>query len=536
MINLKEYYLMGSSIEGHLKQPILDTSRFLLPVLAIWFLFITASGSKTLLPSVTPFLVTLVLLFGLTLVFHKTIFTIRFGWFELYASLLAVFGFIILLYGIAYGQQARGVVYLVKFLSLALFLLVFSRIEFSASGFFKILLFVFFANVVVLLFAIWQRDFRLAGTTLLLREGLGDRIFTTLNMGGMLWKTAFMALPGLVYLCLKSSNFMWWLAVFLATAVMGIDGSRTGLLFLALFLLIFLPAYWWKTGWQGKALVKISIMAVAVLGGLLLARPIAEQHITRQPLLQAIERAPGMAFGRFVGLFEKTKRNTVAGIVPANGQDTDAADQDQNVASSTIPVQVTSQAQELDSGIAEVKTPQIQHEPKPPLLTQPDGIELGGLSERQHEVQSSLSSAAQEVVVIHNDQIRLRMVTGAIEKIMQSPFFGGGIESTVVMTVGGPMVAHLSYLQVWGDYGLIGILLFVAIMLIPISGLLRRHFALLSQTTLTEKAGLLCAAVIVVSSVLYGFMHPLSSEFSEWAPYLIALCVTMTFSPARHLS
>lgn len=149
-----------------------NLNRWLLPVLALWFLFVTSSGSKTLLPSSTPFLVTIVLLVGLMLAFRQQVFSFRIDRLELpawYTISLLLFGLLILAYGFAYSAQTRGLIYFVKFLSIAIFFLVLLRIRLKADDFFKILLFVFLVNFLVLMFAIVKTDFQFAGSRLLLR-------------------------------------------------------------------------------------------------------------------------------------------------------------------------------------------------------------------------------------------------------------------------------------------------------------------------------------------------------------------------------
>ena len=329
-----------------------------------------------------------------------------------------------------------------------------------------------------------------------------------------------MVLPGLVYLYLRSSNFVWLLGALAAASVMGIDGSRTGLLFVALFLLSFLPLYWRATGWRAATLAKICLLGLVVISGLLIARPIAEQHITGKPLLGAVERVPELAFGRVVTIVENARKASPvaednssvinaenADTVEATGQTTDKSRSEtiSNQASTAISQKSGRVSPEETLNRSGVQTAKD-------LIVQPDDNASGVTSVNE--------------VATHNDQIRMRMITAGFEQIRSSPVWGGGIESSVVMTGGGPMVIHLSYLQVWGDYGLFGFLLFVIIMVLPLLILTKRVQALLTtRFSSIEQAGLLSALVVVLSYPLYGLLHPISNEFSEWAPMLMALAV-----------
>ena len=441
-------------------------NKSLLLIIALWFLFITSSGSKTIAPSITPFLITIVLLAALWMGFRKYISHYSFGLPEVYASALLMFGLLVLIYGFVYSDLISGSVYLVKFISLSVLFLFFFCLRLPSDCFFKVLWFVLLSNLLVLAFAIATKSFEVAGSPFLFQAGSGRRIYTVLNVAGMLWKTGFMVLPGLVYLYLRSSQIRWLFMSMAAAAIIGLDGSRTGTIFVFLFLLVFLPFYWRHRQWQFSTLLRASVLGLVVIGGLMFVRPIVDIYLSEEPAIASLDRIYERSFERFAGLID---------VAEEQGSSLNTTDQ--------------------------VKR----------------GVE-----------QSEITP------ITGNDKVRMAMITSGFEQVRRSPLFGSGIGATSVMTTAGPMVVHMTYLQVWGDYGLFGALLFTTLMSFPIWVIGRRaSFMRLHNLSLTEGAGLVCAVVIVVSYPLYGLLHPLSNEFSEWAPYLLAFGVILNTLPKR---
>ncbi len=132
------------------------------------------------------------------------------------------------------------------------------------------------------------------------------------------------------------------------------------------------------------------------------------------------------------------------------------------------------------------------------------------------------------------DPARMEMLQAAIAAVVEHPFTGGGIGSTRIDTEFGPMVVHVSYLQVWGDLGPLGAFSFAALAL----GWLTSARAIMRAARLAPSAleralyynGVFQLAVFAFAALF----HPLSTEWSEWLPYIIgvSLCTAARSSRA----
>lgn len=128
------------------------------------------------------------------------------------------------------------------------------------------------------------------------------------------------------------------------------------------------------------------------------------------------------------------------------------------------------------------------------------------------------------------DSARFMMLETAIDKIIRNPFIGGGAFTTVgIYEDGTSMVVHNTYLQFWGDFGLVGIigllfLYFSWLILIP-------EILYKIQVNRNSKENVLVAFSILVLCYfnLNGLFHPYSSEFSEWIIFMIPLTICYNF-------
>jgi len=128
------------------------------------------------------------------------------------------------------------------------------------------------------------------------------------------------------------------------------------------------------------------------------------------------------------------------------------------------------------------------------------------------------------------DPIRYSMYQVAIEKVISSPFLGSGAFSTIgTLEDTGGMVVHNTYLQAWGDFGILGLIgmcsiCFGWIVLIPY--LLKR---IQINYDIKENV-LICSSILMlIYFVLNGLFHPYSTEFSEWIMYIIPLTICYTY-------
>lgn len=135
--------------------------------------------------------------------------------------------------------------------------------------------------------------------------------------------------------------------------------------------------------------------------------------------------------------------------------------------------------------------------------------------------------AAQGLAPSQNDVTRKEMFLRAIHRIQQHPLWGGGTGSTAVATAAGAMYVHMTYLQIWGDYGLPALLCYLAALGAFVYAARAYVAAWRAGKVQRPEEGLLCV-FILLGYGLYGLFNPLSNEPSEWALYLLALAVLIT--------
>jgi O-antigen ligase len=113
------------------------------------------------------------------------------------------------------------------------------------------------------------------------------------------------------------------------------------------------------------------------------------------------------------------------------------------------------------------------------------------------------------------------MLQTAINAIDDHPLLGTGINTTTTDTSIGPMVVHNTYLQVWADLGMIGLLSYLWI----VSGWIFWFPRVLSKirtlTNIKEQALYYNAIFILCFFAISGLFHPLSTEWSEWIVYIV---------------
>lgn len=128
------------------------------------------------------------------------------------------------------------------------------------------------------------------------------------------------------------------------------------------------------------------------------------------------------------------------------------------------------------------------------------------------------------------DSARFMMFTSAIEKIINNPYIGTGAFSTVgVYEDGSSMVVHNTYLQLWGDFGLFGLLG----MLFIFSGWLVFLPKILKRVQVNKNMNgniLVCSSILMLTYFIgNGLFHPYSTELSEWIIFIIPLAYCYNF-------
>ncbi|MBK3497126.1 O-antigen ligase family protein [Viridibacillus sp. YIM B01967] len=128
------------------------------------------------------------------------------------------------------------------------------------------------------------------------------------------------------------------------------------------------------------------------------------------------------------------------------------------------------------------------------------------------------------------DPARYMMLLSALEKISANPFIGTGSFTTVgVYADNSSMVVHNTYLQIWGDYGILGLLGIVSIYFIwlfSIPNIMKR----IQIEGSTMDCVIICSSILMLCYVgLNGFFHPYSTELSEWIILIIPLAAYYHF-------
>ena len=143
---------------------------------------------------------------------------------------------------------------------------------------------------------------------------------------------------------------------------------------------------------------------------------------------------------------------------------------------------------------------------------------------RVQPVWDSLTDPSQEELSLL-DPGRYEMLGTVIEKVKANPVFGDGMGRTRVESRTGSMVIHMTYLQVWGDLGLLGFAGYVWFTCgwIPRARLARNRIRCLG--TVRDRALYANALFLLFVFCASAFLHPMSTELSEWMPFLLAFAL-----------
>jgi hypothetical protein len=120
------------------------------------------------------------------------------------------------------------------------------------------------------------------------------------------------------------------------------------------------------------------------------------------------------------------------------------------------------------------------------------------------------------------DVSRYEMLHTVIERLRENPIWGDGIGGTRVHAAGSDIVVHMSYLQVWSDLGVIGFLGYVWISFFWVPQLRRAKSRIHLLANADDRALYANAVFVLLVFCASAFFHPLSTEFPEWLPFLMA--------------
>jgi len=128
-----------------------------------------------------------------------------------------------------------------------------------------------------------------------------------------------------------------------------------------------------------------------------------------------------------------------------------------------------------------------------------------------------------------SDPTRFQMINDAIKEISRHPIVGTGIGTTTTETIVGPMVVHNTYLQVWADMGILGIISYLVLTLgwVIFLPFFYKKFTLVES--IETKAVLINSVFMLIYLAFNGLFHPLSTEWSEWIIFIISYAVFFRF-------
>jgi hypothetical protein len=122
----------------------------------------------------------------------------------------------------------------------------------------------------------------------------------------------------------------------------------------------------------------------------------------------------------------------------------------------------------------------------------------------------------------HLDMSRSEMLDTALARLGENPIWGGGIGRTRVQSTSGSLVVHMTYLQVWSDLGILGLLGYVGFTFFWLPGVRRARSRIRLLARVEDRALYSNAIFVLMVFCAAAFFHPLSTEFPEWLPFLMA--------------
>lgn len=142
---------------------------------------------------------------------------------------------------------------------------------------------------------------------------------------------------------------------------------------------------------------------------------------------------------------------------------------------------------------------------------------------------SILNSESLSVGLEAIDPARYTMLIAALEKIIENPLVGTGAFTTVAIYAdGSSMVVHNTYLQAWGDFGILGAL---GLALIYCGWIYLLPNALKKIQIINNgiTKAIFCSSILMLLYyVLNGLFHPYSTELSEWMTFIVPMTAYLT--------
>jgi len=152
--------------------------------------------------------------------------------------------------------------------------------------------------------------------------------------------------------------------------------------------------------------------------------------------------------------------------------------------------------------------------------SQPIDPEASGASARVSQLAVSLESQG-AVGLALADPIRAQMLQAGLAAVHDASLVGPGIQATQVETGVGVMPVHMTYFQLLGDLGWLGLLAYLWLVLAWLPWLPRAWANIRRLSSAAERALYYNAIFLLFFFLFAGLLHPLSSEWSEWVTFVI---------------
>lgn len=147
-------------------------------------------------------------------------------------------------------------------------------------------------------------------------------------------------------------------------------------------------------------------------------------------------------------------------------------------------------------------------------------------SERTIQFVSNIFSGDTQNGLKESDATRYSMLKTGMQAIAEHPYIGTGMGTTVAQISSGDLITvHLSYLQLWGDAG---ILAFVFYVVLCLYGLYVAFLGVHNGKRIIDpdKRGFMYSmSIAIIYYIFSGFFHPFSTEWSEWIIFIMAVGV-----------
>ncbi|HET8712393.1 MAG TPA: hypothetical protein VFM23_01785 [Gemmatimonadales bacterium] len=119
------------------------------------------------------------------------------------------------------------------------------------------------------------------------------------------------------------------------------------------------------------------------------------------------------------------------------------------------------------------------------------------------------------------DPVRVRMIETGMDALRNASLIGHGVGTTQADTDFGLMVVHMTYLQIIGDLGVLGLMAYLWLVLGWVAWLPRAWRNIRRIESPSSRALYFNAIFLLAAFALSGLFHPLSTEWSEWIMFIV---------------